>query len=75
MTLKNSYEIFDRESDRFIPGAAGVKSGYTSAAGFCYVGACQRDGETLIAVILGVQNRTRGWTDLRRLFELGFAVQ
>lgn len=75
VTLKNSYEIFDVESELFIPGAAGVKSGYTSAAGFCYVGACQRGGETMIAVILGVQNRTRGWTDLRRLFELGFAVR
>ena len=74
LLLENSYAIFDPATDFYIPGAAGVKSGYTSAAGFCYVGACQRDGETLIAVILGVPGRDRGWTDLKRLFEYGFAL-
>jgi len=72
--LTNTYEIFDPSSDAFIPGAAGVKSGYTSAAGFCYVGAAQRDGRTLIAVILNVPGRSRGWQDLKRLFEFGFAL-
>ena len=57
----------------YIEGAAGVKSGYTSNAGFCYVGAAQRDDKTLIAVVLGAPGRTRAWTDLRRLFEYGFA--
>lgn len=75
LALINTYEIFDITSEHYIPGAAGVKSGYTSAAGFCYVGACQRGDETLIAVILGEPSRTRGWTDLRRLFEYGFALQ
>lgn len=75
LALVNTYEIFDITSDHYIQGAAGVKSGYTSAAGFCYVGAAQREGETLIAVILGEPNRSRGWTDLRRLFEYGFALQ
>lgn len=74
LTLTNSYEIFDSSSGSYIPGAAGVKSGYTSAAGFCYVGAAQRGNETLIAVIMGEPNRTCGWTDLRRLFEYGFAL-
>jgi len=71
--LPNTYEIFDPASDYYIEGAAGVKSGYTSLAGFCYAGAAQRDGKTLIAVILGVSGRNRGWTDLKRLFEYGFA--
>ena len=54
-------------------GAAGVKSGYTSKAGFCYVGAAQRNGQTLIAVILDAPTRNRAWTDLKRLFAYGFA--
>ncbi len=74
LVLQNNYEVFDPESDQYIEGAAGVKSGYTSAAGFCYVGAAQREGKTLIAVILGVPGRSRGWMDLRRLFEYGFAL-
>lgn len=74
LVLENSYEIFDPNTDAWIPGAAGVKSGYTSHAGFCYVGAAQRDGRTLIAVILNVPGRSRGWQDLKRLFEFGFAL-
>lgn len=74
LLLENSYEIFNPDSEAWIPGAAGVKSGYTSHAGFCYVGAAQRDGRTLIAVILNVPGRNRGWQDLKRLFEYGFAL-
>ena len=74
LLIQNTNEIFDPTSDAYIPGAAGVKSGYTSLAGFCYVGAAQRDGKTLIAVILHVPGRDRGWTDLKRLFEYGFAL-
>lgn len=73
LLLPNTYEIFDPTSVYYIDGAAGVKSGYTSHAGFCYVGAAQREGRTLIAVILGVPGRNRGWTDLKKLFEYGFA--
>ena len=74
LVLKNIWEIFDPESEFYIPGAAGVKSGYTSDAGFCYVGAAQREGRTLIGVVLGETTRNRAWIDLRRLFEYGFAV-
>jgi serine-type D-Ala-D-Ala carboxypeptidase (penicillin-binding protein 5/6) len=35
------------------PGAIGVKTGYTSPAGFCLVAAAQRGDERLVAVVLG----------------------
>src|SRR4029453_14218526 len=35
------------------PGAIGVKTGFTSPAGFCLVGAAQRGNERLVAVVLG----------------------
>ena len=73
LPLSNTYEIFDPASPYYISGAAGVKSGYTSLAGFCYVGAAQRDGKTLIAVVLGAPSRNRAWLDLQTLFEYGFA--
>ena len=73
LVLKNIWELFDPASEYHIPGAAGVKSGYTSAAGFCYVGAAQRNDRTLIAVVLGEPTRNRAWIDLSRLFEYGFA--
>lgn len=71
LVLPSPYEIFDPASEYYIPYAAGVKSGYTSKAGFCFVGAYQKNDRTLIAVILGAPSRNRCWTDLRRLFAYG----
>ena len=65
------WEIFDPNSEYYIPHAAGVKSGYTSTAGFCYVGAYQENGVTLIAAVMGGRGRNMAWTDLRRLFAYG----
>lgn len=75
LPIANTYEIFDPSSPYYIAGAAGVKSGYTSKAGFCYVGAAQRDGRTLIAVALGTPSRNRAWLDMSKLFEYGFAAR
>ena len=72
LTLK--WEIFDPESEYCIPHAAGIKSGYTSTAGFCYVGAYQENGVTLIASVMGGRGRNMAWTDLKRLFAYGMAV-
>ena len=69
-----SWEIFDPASEFYIPHAAGIKSGYTSSAGFCYVGAYQENGVTLIAAVMGGPWRNMAWTDLRRLFAYGMAV-
>ena len=73
LTLK--WEIFDPESAYCIPHAAGIKSGYTSSAGFCYVGAYQENGITLIAAVLGERRRNMAWTDLKRLFAYGMALK
>lgn len=35
------------------PGAIGVKTGFTTAAGFCVVAAAEREGRRLLAVVLG----------------------
>ena len=34
-------------------GAISGKTGFTAQAGYCYVGALQRDGKTLIVALLG----------------------
>ena len=74
LLLENKWEIFDPDSPYCIPHAAGIKSGYTSSAGFCYVGAYQENGVTLIAAVMGGQYRNMAWTDLKRLFAYGMAV-
>lgn len=75
LPLSLKWEIFDPASEFYIPHAAGIKSGYTSSAGFCYVGAYQENGVTLIAAVLGDRRRNMAWTDLKRLFAYGMAVQ
>lgn len=74
LVLNLKWEIFDPGSDYYIPHAAGVKSGYTSSAGFCYVSAYQENGVTLIGAVMGGRTRNMAWTDLKRLFAYGMAV-
>jgi D-alanyl-D-alanine carboxypeptidase (penicillin-binding protein 5/6) len=54
------------------PGAIGVKTGFTSAAGFCIVAVAERDGERLIAVVLGEPNEA--FSDAAALLNYGFAA-
>jgi D-alanyl-D-alanine carboxypeptidase len=51
-------------------GANGVKTGYTSAAGWCLVATATRHGRKLIAVVLDSPNI---YGDARRLLNLGFS--
>ncbi len=74
LTLTCTHELFNPESEFYIPYAAGIKSGYTSAAGFCYVGAAQTRQGTLIAVVLHAPTRNRAWQDMKKLFSYGYAA-
>ena len=71
--INNTNELLNPASAKFYKGAYGIKSGYTGAAGFCYVGAAQKNGSVLYAAILKSRTRNRGWDDMRRLFNYGFA--
>lgn len=51
------------------PGANGIKTGTTDAAGKCLVASARRDGRQLIAVTLHSGNRN---TDCARLLDYGF---
>ena len=51
-------------------GANGVKTGYTSASGWCLVASATRHGRRLIAVVLDSPNM---YADARRLLNLGFS--
>jgi D-alanyl-D-alanine carboxypeptidase (penicillin-binding protein 5/6) len=53
------------------PGVIGVKTGHTSAAGWCEVAAVRRLGYTIYAVVLGVPTRGQRNDDLRRLLAWG----
>ena len=51
------------------PGALGLKTGYTQAAGRCFVGVARRQGRTLAVVLLGSANPQ---SHSPRLLDLGF---
>jgi serine-type D-Ala-D-Ala carboxypeptidase (penicillin-binding protein 5/6) len=52
------------------PDAIGVKTGFTSAAGFCLVGAAERDGLRLAAVVLGAPGDA--FSDAAAALDFGF---
>lgn len=52
------------------PGTIGGKPGYTDAAGYCLAVAAQRNGRTILAVVMGT---TQHFTDGATLLDFGFA--
>ena len=55
-------------------GAFSGKTGFTNKAGYCYVGALERDGKTFIIALLACgwpNNKTYKWSDSKELFEYG----
>lgn len=55
-------------------GAISGKTGFTSAAGYCYVGALRRDDRTFVVALLGCgwpNNRSYKWSDTRKLMQYG----
>jgi len=57
---------------RRYPGATGVKTGFTDAAGFSFVGSAERGGRELVAVILGAREDPARFDIAARLLDLGF---
>ncbi len=55
-------------------GALSGKTGFTGKAGYCYVGALERDGKTFAVALLACgwpNNKTWKWHDARLLMEYG----
>ena len=59
-------------SEYYYSGCVGVKSGTTSAAGNCFVGAAEKDGALLISVVLKAAEDGQRWVDTQRLFNYGW---
>jgi len=55
-------------------GAGGVKTGYTSAAGFCLVATAERGGQGLVAVVLGDPSSQDSFDDAAALLDYGFTA-
>ena len=58
---------------RFYPGCTGLKTGSTSKAGFCVSVTAERDGFSLICVIMGAESRDVRNEAATQLLDFGFA--
>ena len=67
----NRNKLLDPGSDYFYQDATGMKTGFTSQAGYCLVSSAERDGRQLIAVVLNAGKETV-WGDSISLLNYGF---
>lgn len=62
----------EKANKYYFPEAIGVKTGTTSMAGYCFVGAAQREGVELISVLFFTGENAR-WADTIKLMNYGFS--
>lgn len=58
-------------------GALSGKTGFTNNAGYCYVGALEREGKCFIVALLACgwpYNKSYKWSDTRKLMEYGLSA-
>ena len=58
---------------RFYSGCTGLKTGYTSGAGYCLSASAERDGMALIAVVMGSATSQDRFAACKSMLDYGFA--
>ena len=58
---------------RFYSGATGLKTGFTSGAGYCLSATAKREGMELIAVVMGCETSKERLAACKTLLDFGFA--
>ena len=58
---------------RFYSGATGLKTGFTSGAGYCLSATAERDGMELIAVVMGCETSNIRTAACKAMLDYGFA--
>ena len=58
---------------RFYRGATGLKTGFTSGAGYCLSATAEREGMELIAVVMGAETSPKRNAACQQLLDYGFA--
>lgn len=75
-TITTKYDLLIEDKALYYEPCIGVKTGYTNAAGRCFVGAAEMGGHTLISVTLGTNPEDdlyiQAFTDTIRLLKYGF---
>lgn len=75
LTSGRGYAITNKDKFLYLmDGAMGIKTGFTNNAGYCFVGALNRNGKTFISVVLGSgwpPNKGFKWKDTVNLMDYG----
>ena len=58
---------------RFYAGATGLKTGFTSKAGYCLSASASREGMELIAVVMGAESSKDRFAACKSMLDYGFA--
>ena len=58
---------------RFYSGATGLKTGFTSGAGYCLSASAQRSGMELVAVVMGCDTSAERFAACKSMLDYGFA--
>ncbi|PTM56923.1 D-alanyl-D-alanine carboxypeptidase family protein [Desmospora activa] len=56
----------------YYEGVDGVKTGFTSRAGYCFAGSAQQDGVRLITVVMGSSSKSQRFKETAKLLDYGF---
>lgn len=59
---------------RFYSGTTGLKTGFTSSAGYCMSATAERDGMELIAAVMHCESSTDRFESAKALLDYGFAA-
>lgn len=72
--LENSNRLVKNDEPLYFPDSIGIKTGYTPDAGHCLVSAANRNGHTIISVILNTSQSTNDASakESKKLLEWGF---
>lgn len=72
---KRSFSCYNHNAFlTMMEGVISGKTGFTAKAGYCYVGALEREGKTFVVSLLGCgwpNNKSYKWTDTKKLMNYG----
>ncbi|MGI6172452.1 MAG: D-alanyl-D-alanine carboxypeptidase family protein [Christensenellales bacterium] len=71
LTLSTKNSMFVSTSSYYYPYLNGVKTGWTSSAGHCFVGSAQKGSAQVLSVTMKTTKEGR-WTDTKKLMEYAF---
>ena len=74
MTYNNVTQVNHDPITGVVPGADGIKTGYTRQAGYTFVGSAERNGRRLVLVIAGAPTPMDRNRTARDLIEWGFSA-